>query len=608
MTSLSRFIRRFICQVRGNVTITVALAIVPMTAAIGGGVDFANVENARARLQDAADSAAIAAALDNSGNLTGQQAAADKSFNANISGIKNLTGASGSLSSATVNNVQTMSYSATAHVKTYMLGLVGMQTIDIAALAKSGVSINSAEIAFVLDNTGSMADNNKMTQLKSSLDATLASLLDSSGNNSGHTKVALVPFDTQVALNNVAQMTNYTGNYVSVSQSWTCTNLSTAQCTSVTSNNTYLINWIKNNYSTSASTTAAANIQTLQTVRRTAIITSIRPPISTTRATIPAAGATAATAISIPTSPTITTKATTAAASASAATTTRCRATTRPPAGNYAPNQVGYSGYGQYNRHDVLRLPDRRRLRQRLHQRLYGQQHDQQHRLAAGRGFGQLVGLRHRPDPALRHHVRRAGFDQRRHPVSGRQVRHELAAADHGPDHRHRQRQDVRPEDEARRQHQHHHRHPVGHGSAVALGPVHRRRPVHRQDGQQIHDRPDRRPQHPEPLDHHLGHHRRPHGPGLHGRQEPRHHGLHRAAGAGQLVDAAGLRLADRLLLQPVQLVPDQRRARQHHEIDQEGSPHQVKLPPKALKAFGKGANLDVLGRPNLYEASLRGV
>ena len=262
MTFISRFLRRFATQVRGNVTITVALSIVPITAAIGGGVDFANVENARARLQDATDSAAIAAALDNSGTLNGEQSAADKSFNANISGVKNLAGASGSLAASTVNNVQTMAYSSTANVQTYVLGLVGMKTVAISATAKAGVTINHAEIAFVLDNTGSMADNNKMTQLKSSLDTTLASLLDSKGANSGGTKVALVPFDTQVALSNVASMTNYTGNYQSVSQTYTCATLSTAQCAGVTTNNAYLTNWISQNYSATASTQAAGNIRT----------------------------------------------------------------------------------------------------------------------------------------------------------------------------------------------------------------------------------------------------------------------------------------------------------------------------------------------------------
>ncbi len=262
MTFISRLLRRFATQVRGNVTITVALSILPITAAIGGGVDFANVENARARLQDATDSAAIAAALDTSGTLTGEQSAADKSFTSNVSGVKNLTGASGSLAASTVNNVQTMSYASTANVQTYVLGLIGMKTVAIAATAKAGVSINRAEIAFVLDNTGSMADDNKMTLLKSSLDTTLASLLDSNGNNTGGTKVALVPFDTQVALNNVASMASYTGNYVSVSQGYTCSNLTTAQCSSVTTNNAYLTNWITSNYSTSAGTTASNNVIT----------------------------------------------------------------------------------------------------------------------------------------------------------------------------------------------------------------------------------------------------------------------------------------------------------------------------------------------------------
>ena len=262
MTPLNRFFRRFGAQARGNVTITVALSILPIAAAIGGGVDFANVENARARLQDATDSAAIAAALDTSGTTTGQQDAADKSFNSNIAGVKNLVGASGSLGSAVVNNVQTMAYSSTAHVQTYMLGIIGMKSIDISAVAKAGVSINRAEIAFVLDNTGSMADNNKMTQLKASLDTTLQSLLDSNGNNSGNTKVALVPFDTQVALSNVSTMANYTGNYVTVNQGYTCSNLTSGQCTSVTANNGALTDWISSNYSNSAGTQASNNIIT----------------------------------------------------------------------------------------------------------------------------------------------------------------------------------------------------------------------------------------------------------------------------------------------------------------------------------------------------------
>ncbi len=258
VSDLISFFRRFCAQSRGNVTVIVALSIIPVSLAIGGGVDFSNVITARARLQDAADSAAIAAALDTTGTLTTQKAEAQTAFTGNITG-QNLSNATGTLTVTTVNNVQTMNYSATATVPTVMLQLIGMSSVSISAVAKAGVSINSAEIAFVLDNTGSMSSNNKMTSLKSSLDSVLASLLDSSGTNSGRTKVALVPFDTQVALKDVANMTGYATNFGTVSPVYSCTSLGAAQCSAITSNDSTLCAYITTNYGSTAGTTCAAN-------------------------------------------------------------------------------------------------------------------------------------------------------------------------------------------------------------------------------------------------------------------------------------------------------------------------------------------------------------
>ncbi len=260
MPPLRHMFKRLWSQTRGNVTVVTALSVLPIAAAVGGGVDFGNIMNARAHLQDAADGAAIAAALDTSGTLTTQSAAADSSFKSNVTD-PTLTGsgATGTLTVANENNVQTMTYTAKATVKTYLLGLVGMSSVPISAIAKTGVTINSAEIAFVLDNTGSMAQNSKMTSLKTSLDSVLASLLDSNGNNAGKTKVALVPFDTQVALSNVASMSGYAGNFSSVSQVYTCSNLSDAQCDAVTGNSSSLCQSVSNNYGTSAASDCAAN-------------------------------------------------------------------------------------------------------------------------------------------------------------------------------------------------------------------------------------------------------------------------------------------------------------------------------------------------------------
>ncbi len=272
MKFISRFLRGLRANRRGNVTVIVALSIIPAIGAVVGGVEFTNVISARARLQDAVDAAAIAAALDTSGQLATQQGVADRAFSANLTD-KNLADAKGTLTPTTVNNVQIMQYSATAHVPTALLGNVSglltnngrnekLRTVEIKAVAKAGVTINTAEIAFVLDNTGSMAQNSKMTQLKSSLDSVLSTLVDSSGKNLGKTKVALVPFDTQVALSSVSNMTGYAGNFGNVTQVYTCTTLTTAQCDAITSAANNLCVWVGNNYGSAAGLSCASNTVT----------------------------------------------------------------------------------------------------------------------------------------------------------------------------------------------------------------------------------------------------------------------------------------------------------------------------------------------------------
>jgi Flp pilus assembly protein TadG len=259
MALLRNLFKRFRDAIRGNVTAATAVAMLPLAAAIGGGVDFSNAISARARLQDAADAAAIAAALDTTGQLSNQQTAADNAFTANIKDSPLADDSpTGSLSVVTENNVQTMLYTGKASVKTFLIGLVGIQTIPLTVTAKAGITMNSAEIAFVLDNTGSMSQNSKMTTLKADLDATLASLADSSGS-SGHTKVALIPFDTQVALSDVSGMTGYATNFTTVTQSYTCSGITTAQCSGVTGNMTSLCSYITSSYSSTSGAACATN-------------------------------------------------------------------------------------------------------------------------------------------------------------------------------------------------------------------------------------------------------------------------------------------------------------------------------------------------------------
>lgn len=261
MTKVLSFFRRAARGRRGNVSMIVALSAVPVIAAIGGGIDYGRILSARAHLQDAADSAAIAAALVATGQLSDQKTSAKNAFQANIaaSDLEDY-GATGELTTETASNVNLMKFSAEAEIPTLVLGLVGIDKMEINAVAKAGVTINSAEIAFVLDNTGSMAQNSKMATLKTSLDSVLASLTDSTGKNIGNTKVALVPFDTQVALSNANGMTGFASNFSSVSQGYTCTGLTAGQCSAITYNYDRLCDWVGDIYNSTAKTSCTANV------------------------------------------------------------------------------------------------------------------------------------------------------------------------------------------------------------------------------------------------------------------------------------------------------------------------------------------------------------
>lgn len=205
---LCRFSHAFRSDARGGTATLFALAMVPMTLIIGASIDYAQGLRYSTKLKTAADSAALAAALVTSDpanpyntNLTAVRlAAAQAAFNANIiseSGIANQT-----MSMVEVANGVTVQG---AGVTSNMFGgLLGNKYSNLAVTATATTNLvsNRMEVAFVLDNTGSMAVLNKMPLLKSSMQKFLAKL-QAGVNASTDVKVALVPFDTNVKIDPV---------------------------------------------------------------------------------------------------------------------------------------------------------------------------------------------------------------------------------------------------------------------------------------------------------------------------------------------------------------------------------------------------------------------
>lgn len=196
--SLPEAIRRFRRDRRGNVLMMFGLALVPLMGVVGVAVDYSRASNARQALNSAIDSAALMAARD-AQKLTDAQLTAR--INAWISDnlpadVKSqFTGATIAID----RTARTIKITAQADVPTTAARVLGTTQLAVGTSSQSTWGTNKIELALVLDNTGSMANNNKMTNLKTAAKDLIQIMKDAS-IDPDQIKISIVPFNTQVRI------------------------------------------------------------------------------------------------------------------------------------------------------------------------------------------------------------------------------------------------------------------------------------------------------------------------------------------------------------------------------------------------------------------------
>ena len=153
-------LRRFFRDRRGNVAIIFALSLIPIIFLTGMALDFTAAAQKRARLNAAADAAALAAVTpammtqSNSAALT----AATNIFNAEASGITGLTVNPPTITVSNSGLVRTVTISYTASSVNSFPNVLGKQTWPISGSSQS-TSYSAPNINFylLLDNSPSMA-------------------------------------------------------------------------------------------------------------------------------------------------------------------------------------------------------------------------------------------------------------------------------------------------------------------------------------------------------------------------------------------------------------------------------------------------------------------
>jgi Flp pilus assembly protein TadG len=211
-TKLCSALRNFSIARGGNVAITFAFATIPVVGAIGAGFDFSHANSVKADMQAALDSTALMLAKD---------AATLSSGDLNTKALNYFTALFNRPGEASINTVSA-TYTASAGSQVVVNGSVNVPTTFLRALGPSAMQnitvtgssttkwgTTRLRVALVLDNTGSMADDNKIVALKSATHSLLSQLQGAASTN-GDVYVSIVPFSKDVNVGSA----NYNANWI----------------------------------------------------------------------------------------------------------------------------------------------------------------------------------------------------------------------------------------------------------------------------------------------------------------------------------------------------------------------------------------------------------
>src|SRR5205814_8331627 len=158
--------RKFRANQGGNILVTFALTLVPVMSCVGAAVDYSHANSIKVAMQAALDATAIAMSK-TAASMTADalQLKSTDYFKAIFSRPE--------ATSVTVKTTLTTTggssliVAATADMKTNFMGMMGFPTLHISGSSTAAWGNSRVRVALALDNTGSMAQFNKLTALKS---------------------------------------------------------------------------------------------------------------------------------------------------------------------------------------------------------------------------------------------------------------------------------------------------------------------------------------------------------------------------------------------------------------------------------------------------------
>ncbi len=190
---LFRARERFDRDQRGNVAVLFAFTAVPLIGLLGGSVDVTRHQRFKTEILDAMDAGAIA--LARQGTLS--DAAADTFVNNYITTMMPRDSVLHMKRFDAIKIQGGYRVVSDGYMSTAFLPVVGMQQMPLNLSTEVMTTGGNYEIALALDNTGSMAEHNKIGALRDAANH-LTDVLFAEDGAKDRVKMALIPFTTTV--------------------------------------------------------------------------------------------------------------------------------------------------------------------------------------------------------------------------------------------------------------------------------------------------------------------------------------------------------------------------------------------------------------------------
>lgn len=204
----------YLRDVKGNLAITMSLAMVPLLLGAGAAIDFSRASRTQTVLQEAVDAAVVAGGASELKDTDKIEKAVKDYLIAN--GADSAVAEMVSIESGSDKKTGHFYVRMTGRVDTTFMALAGIPKMDIGAYSEIVRGSTGVEVALVLDNTASMNSDGRLVALKDSAKKMIATLKSSIASDA-YMKISVIPFSNYV---NVG-VANRNQSWMSVPADWT---------------------------------------------------------------------------------------------------------------------------------------------------------------------------------------------------------------------------------------------------------------------------------------------------------------------------------------------------------------------------------------------------